>query len=125
MMSADAHGWTRAARRARYDAKTECLGEERNAAWRRSLPPADAARLQRLLAASSEACGSSPWTLAELCQLALVDGHQALADVLGVNRSMKAGGRFLGRLTGVVVDDLVLELVTRERAGRVYAVVAA
>ena len=72
--------------------------------------------------AVGRACGSSPWTLAERCQLALVDGHQALADVLGVNRSMKAAGRFPGRVAGVVVDDLVLEVVTRERGGHVYAV---
>jgi len=76
--------------------------------------------------AVGRACGSSPWTLAELCQLALVDGHQALAgvlaDALGVNRSMKAAGRFPGRVAGVVVDDLVLEVVTRERGGRVHAV---
>ena len=37
MMSADANGWTGAAIRARDDAKTERLGDERNAARRRSL----------------------------------------------------------------------------------------
>jgi len=71
-------------------------GAPGSAAGRHTLHPADADRLQALLVAVGRACGSSPWTLAELCQLALVDGHQALAgvlaDALGVNRSMKAAG---------------------------------
>ena len=92
----------------------------------RRLSPDDAARLQRLLVAISEACGSSCWNLPDLAALSLVPGNDALAfalaTIVGDAPTLRGAGRFLRRACGHVVDELVLERVGAARDGAVYVV---
>jgi len=77
MMSADANGWTGAAIRARDDAKTERLGDERNAARRRSLWVA--ATTAARFVASARGVSNRPSALRLACG-GVVAFHASIAD---------------------------------------------